>query len=411
MTTPNLYKTKFEKVVLQAIKRLQAGEMVLLTDSKEREHEADFVCCASFITESQLNFMRQYGTGIICASLLREQAERLNLDLLVPTSKTHCPFQTPFTMSLDAHTPNNSGVSVKDRCKTLRTLADPNCESSSFHTPGHIFPLQAHPHGVLGRQGHTEGSIDLMQLAKLNPCAVICEAVAPDGNMLMGDALTAFALKHDILIISIEDILAYRRLLGHHLISESESNITTKYGGFEIKAFKDIFGYEHCVLYHEPPTDQCLLRIHSSCLTGDVFKSTMCDCGEQLETAQRMIATSSGAIIYLQQEGRSIGLVNKIKAYHLQHQGLDTLESNQKLDLPIDNRNYFTAAAICRKLRIHSVELLTNNPEKARQLEYYGISISRCIHMPATISNHNKKYLHTKVTKMNHHPDLISNIN
>jgi len=403
MTMKN--KTLEESNIPKAIAALQRGECVILVDDASRENEGDLVCAGSTITDANINFMVTQGRGLVCLALAESEVSRLDLPMMTSTNQS--PYGTPFTVSIEAATGVTTGISAADRARTIRVASDPNSTRADIVVPGHIFPLRAKPRGVFERAGQTEGSVDLMRIAGLPPAAVICEILNDDGTMARIKDLRAFAKKHHLHIVHIRDIIQYRlqneTLV--HLISEAQ--IPTEHGMFDLKIFEtDIAKDMPLALVRMPlekPNDPVPVRIHSECLTGDAFGSLRCDCGWQLNFAKKHIAKTGGVIIYLRQEGRGIGLANKIRAYGLQDvEGIDTVEANQRLGFAPDLRDYGTAAQILRSLNIKSVQLLTNNPEKVSGLKSYGIEVVKRIPIEAPHTEHNQAYLQSKKKKMGH---------
>ncbi len=393
-----------------ALNELRQGRMIIVTDNPDRENEGDFVIAAETITPEIMNFIIRNSSGIVCLSLFEEDIKRLNLPFMVPPHENTSFRGTPFTISIDAKNGISTGVSAADRVKTIQAAIHPHAKPDDLDRPGHIFPLCARPGGVLERSGHTEGAIDLVRMAGLQPAAVLCEVMNADGTMSRGKQLEKFAKKHQLMMVSIEDIIAYRRHHENHIEEEVSTELPLDtYGTFKLTVIKEkITGVEHVVL-EKPQTgvqNTSLVRIHSACLTGDLFGSMRCDCHLQLHYALQRISEEGGVLIYLNQEGRGIGLLNKIKAYALQDNGLDTVEANEKLGLPIDSRNYYMAANILKNRQIKDIRLLTNNPEKVNDLKQYGISATIDT-MPGFCNQHNEKYLQTKIDKLNHSIALI----
>ncbi|MBI5448021.1 MAG: 3,4-dihydroxy-2-butanone-4-phosphate synthase [Gammaproteobacteria bacterium] len=377
--------------------------MIILTDNPERENEGDLIFPAETITSDVVNFMIRKGTGIVCLSLTAEALKKLELPLMVSTSDNSSSRGTPFTLSIDARHGITTGVSAADRVKTIHdAVLDPKPEN--LVKPGHIFPLQAREGGVLERAGHTEGAVDLVRLAGFKPAAVLCEIMNEDGSMTHGEKLEEFARVHQITLLSIDDLVAYR--LRHENLIEKETSALLplkEYGEFTITVIKEkINGDEHVVLTKNLKTNNPLVRIHSACMTGDLFHSLRCDCHQQLHYSLKKISEEGGLLIYLNQEGRGIGLFNKIKAYALQEKGLDTLEANEQLGLPIDSRKYYLAANILRNKKIKKLKLLTNNPEKVNDLNRYGSFDVEAMPLPAFYNEYNVDYLNVKKTKLQH---------
>jgi len=392
--------------VEQAIRELKAGKMIIVTDDPDRENEGDLIALADTITEEQMNFMIRNGTGIVCLALTPQHLKQFQLPLMVAQEENSSMRGTPFTVSIDAAEGITTGVSAADRIKTVQAMMNDDAVPADIVKPGHIFPLQARSGGVLQRRGHTEGAVDFARLAGFKPAAVLCEIMNMDGSMASGKSLEDFAEKHNLFTVSIEDLVAYR--LRHENILEAESSAILpleNYGTFKITVFKDKYSqHEHVVLYKEskntakPP----LVRIHSSCMTGDLFFSQRCDCNKQLHYSLQKISHEGGVLIYLSQEGRGIGLFNKIKAYSLQESGHDTVQANIELGLPVDSRRYFVAANILREYNMHNIRLLTANPNKIRDLKLFGIDHIAVEPMPLFQHEHNKNYLKTKIEKLNH---------
>lgn len=389
-----------------AIRELKKGNMLILTDHPEREDEGDLILPAEKVTAENMNFIIRHSSGIVCLSLLEQQLNQLDLPLMVPENNNTSLRGTPFTISIDAKAGITTGVSAEDRVRTVLTAIDELAKPADLARPGHIFPLRAQAGGVLTRAGHTEGSIDITTLAGFKPAAVLCELMNPDGSMMRGKKLLEFALQHQIKILSIEDIVAYRLAHENFITEEVTAQLPIKNGsGFQITVVKDkLTGLEHTMLSkeHSSLSPYTLVRIHSACLTGDLFESLRCDCHQQLTYSLERINEAGGLLIYLNQEGRGIGLLNKIKAYALQEQGFDTIEANQQLGLPVDSREYYIAANMLRNRNIQRVKLLTNNPEKVQQLQKLGIQEVVMENTPTFYTEHNKQYLQVKKVKLNH---------
>lgn len=385
------------------ISDLKKGKLILLTDSSDRENEGDLVCSAEKITPAKIAFMARFGRGLICVPLTEKRAAELHLPPM--TEKNTTPFQCNFTISVDAKEGTTTGISAFDRAKTIQKLVDPKTRPEDFMRPGHVFPLVAREGGVLIRSGHTEGSLDFMKLAGLAPVAVICEVMGDDGRMLRGKKLKQFAKQHHLSMTSIESLIEYRRE-GETLIERLvETNLPTEYGTFRAIVFRStVDSKEHVALVMGTPSTKTLVRVHSECLTGDIFQSVRCDCKRQLDAALRMIAkVGKGVLLYMRQEGRGIGLVNKLRAYNLQDMGFDTIEANEKLGLPADLREYGIGAQILVDLGVRDMRLMTNNPRKIVGLEGYGLSVVERVPLEiAPQSKRDLKYLRAKKIKLGH---------
>lgn len=395
------------QAVNKAIQALQNGQIILLTDPLDRENEGDFVFPAEIMTSDVMNFMIQHGTGIVCISLPEDHLRRLDIPLMIPANQNTTRYSTPFTIPVDAKDGVTSGVSAADRTKTIKALMDPQAKPDDLVRPGHVYPLQTRPGGVLERNGHTEGALDIVRLAGFKAGAVICEAIHPDGTMVKGADLITLAEKHHLPILSIDDLILYR-LATENLIQETThaSLPTEHYGEWQIHVIREKYTQnEHTVLFKAPADikQPVLVRIHSCCLTGDVFGSLRCDCQKQLEYSMKKMSTEGGLLIYLNQEGRGIGLFNKIRAYALQEKGLDTVEANVELGFPIDSRSYHIVPSILRQMGINQIHLLTNNPKKVAELKQYGFLNVEREAMPSFVNPLNQHYLSTKKDRLNHH--------
>lgn len=403
MKTRSVPAKKFHSIP-DILKDFKKGKMVILTDDEDRENEGDLVIAASHITPAAVNFMATHGRGLICVPILRERAQQLGLQRMVLDNRES--FRTDFTVSVDAREGVTTGISAADRAKTIRLLASSKATPHDLVQPGHIFPLQAKPGGVLQRAGHTEAAVDLAKLAGLDPSAVICEILKPDGTMARLKDLLEFAQKFKIKIANIRDLIEYRRKTEKLVVIEQQIKMPTDYGDFDLYLFSSkIDGQHHVALVKGKidPKKPMVVRVHSECLTGDVFGSRRCDCGNQLHDALKMIEKEkSGILVYMRQEGRGIGLPAKIHAYKLQEQGYDTVEANLKLGYPSDLREYGLGAQILHELGVRQIKLLTNNPKKVVGLSGYGLKIVSQIPMKVQSNPHNKKYLQTKKTKMGH---------
>lgn len=387
----------------EVIEDLKAGKPVIIVDDESRENEGDLVLAAEFATRESINFIIKEARGLLCTPMLERDLLRLGIPQMVEKNTDN--HETAFTVSVD-HVDTTTGISPEERAVTMQKLIDPSAKPEDFRRPGHVFPLRYKEGGVLVRQGHTEASIDLCKLAGLYPAAAICEITNDEGYMSRMDDLLAFSKKHDLKIASVEALIEYRKRHDKLVSIAAETKLPTKYGDFRIIIFKNEVDHkEHLMIVKGDVRGKSdvLMRIHSECLTGDVFGSHRCDCGEQLENALRCIEEQGeGIVIYMRQEGRGIGLTNKIKAYTLQDQGYDTVEANVKLGFPPDMREYSLAAQMLRELDVKSVKLLTNNPEKKEDLERWGITVSKRVPIVIKANSINAKYLNTKKEKMRH---------
>lgn len=381
---------------------IKRGRMVVITDDEGRENEGDLLMAGRFATPEKINFMAKYGRGLICAPLTADRAEALDLFQMERENKD--PFKTNWLISVDAAKGVTTGISAADRARTIKILAAPGALPGDLTRPGHIFPLKSRPGGVLARAGHTEACTDLVRLAGLTGAGVICEIMNPDGTMSRLPQLTRFAARHKLKMATIADLIAWRRRKETLVEKMSSSTLPTEFGTFEISVYKEkLTGLEHAALTFGKVTDPALVRVHSECLTGDVFGSRRCDCGPQLHAAMRMIAKAgSGAILYMRQEGRGIGLANKIKAYSLQDKGYDTVTANEALGFAADLRDYGIGAQILCDLGLHRLRLITNNPKKLAGLGGYGLVIAGRVPLEIAPNKHNARYLDTKRHKMGH---------
>ena len=387
----------------EVIEDLKAGKPVIIVDDESRENEGDLVLAAEFATRESINFIIKEARGLLCTPMLEKDLIRLGIHQMVEKNTDN--HETAFTVSVD-HVDTTTGISPEERAVTMQKLIDPNAKPEDFRRPGHVFPLRYKEGGVLVRQGHTEASIDLCKLAGLYPAAAICEITNDEGYMSRMDDLLAFSKKHNLKIASVEALVEYRKRHDRLVSIAAETKLPTKFGDFRIIVFKNEVDHkEHLMIVKGDVRGKSdvLMRIHSECLTGDVFGSHRCDCGEQLENALRSIEEQGeGIVIYMRQEGRGIGLTNKIKAYTLQDQGYDTVEANVKLGFPPDMREYSLAAQMLRELDVKSVKLLTNNPEKKEDLERWGITVTKRVPIVIKANSINAKYLNTKKEKMRH---------
>jgi 3,4-dihydroxy 2-butanone 4-phosphate synthase / GTP cyclohydrolase II len=392
--------------VEEAIDQIRAGNMVILVDDEDRENEGDLTMAAEKVTPAAINFMAKYGRGLICLSMTSEQCDRLDLPLMVKNNTS--PFQTGFTISIEAKDGVTTGISAADRATTIQTAVADGAKAGDLVRPGHVFPLRARDGGVMVRVGQTEGSVDLARLAGLKPAGVICEVMDEDGTMARMPALEEFSEKHGIGIVTIADLVEYRMRAESFVHRAAATTIPTEYGGeFEMMAFEnDVDSLLHIALVKGDidPEQPVLVRVHSECMTGDIFGSMRCDCGDQLHQAMEMISKEgAGVLVYLRQEGRGIGLVNKLKAYELQQkQGMDTVEANRKLGFKDDLRDYGIGAQILRNIGVRKMRLLTNNPKKMVGLEGYGLSIVEQIPIEIEPNEFNRCYLECKKLKMGH---------
>ena len=389
----------------EALDDIRNGKIIIVVDDEDRENEGDFICAAELVTPESVNFMATHGRGLICASLTEERCTELDLPMMV-TSNTSS-HSTAFTVSVDllGHG-TTTGISAPDRAKTLRALVDPVTRPDDLARPGHIFPLKAKRQGVLRRAGHTEAAVDLTKLADLKPGGVLVEIMNEDGTMARLPELLRIAGEFDLKIISIKDLIAFRLNTDSIILKGTEVHLPTEYGDFSLIPFiQKSNGLEHVALIKGSwsESDHILVRVHSSCVTGDIFGSFRCDCGDQLHEAMRMVQKEGrGVIIYLNQEGRGIGLYNKMKAYKLQEQGRDTVQANVDLGFRDDERDYGVGAGMLHSIGIRNIRLITNNPVKKAGLEGYGMKIVEIISLEVSSNQHNQFYLETKRDKMGH---------
>ena len=395
--------------VQEAAELYRRGEMVIIVDDEDRENEGDLCIAADKITPEAVNFMAKFGRGLVCLALTEERCRDLDLPLMVEKNTSN--YGTAFTVSIEARGRVTTGISAHDRSETVRVAIDPKTRPADLLRPGHVFPLRAKKGGVLKRAGQTEASVDLAMIAGMTPAAVICEIMNEDGTMARLGDLREFAVRHSLRIISVADIIKYRMKTEKHVTCLASPVLPTEHGHFRVHAYRsDITGEEHVALVMGEITesDEVLVRVHSSCLTGDVFHSNRCDCGDQLQRAFEMIAAEKkGVILYLLQEGRGIGLVNKLKAYELQDQGDDTIEANAKLGFAPDIRDYGTGSQILRDLGVRKMRLLTNNPAKFVAIEGFGLEIVERVPLEIAPSSTTRKYLEAKKKKLGHILELV----
>ena len=401
MTTPD---TRFSTIE-DAIEDIRAGKMVVVCDAPDRENEGDLTMAAQFATPHAVNFMATNGRGLICLALTPERCDELGLDLM--TAKNESGFKTAFTISVEAREGVSTGISAHDRAHTIQVAVDPRSEAHDLVQPGHVFPLKAKGGGVLERAGQTEAAVDLARLAGLIPAGVICEVMKDDGTMARVPDLVEYCDEHELKMITVADLIAYRQRTERLIERVAEAVLPTAFGEFTAIGFRSLVDGKHHVAMVKGEVDgepDILVRMHSECLTGDVFHSLRCDCGEQLESALSMIEREGrGVLVYLAQEGRGIGLLNKLRAYKLQEEnGLDTVEANVALGLPVDLRDYGIGAQILKDLGLSSIRILTNNPKKIIGLEGYGLSVSEQLPIQVIANPHNEGYLHTKRERMGH---------
>lgn len=390
--------------VKEVLEDLRQGKMIILVDDEARENEGDLTIAAEKVTPEAINFMAKYGRGLICLALSPEIVEKLKLPLMVYDNRS--PYKTAFTVSIEARQGVTTGISAADRAHTILTAVAEDAKTEDLIQPGHVFPLRARKGGVLFRTGQTEGSVDLARLAGLSEAAVICEIMNEDGTMARMPDIEKFSKKHDLKIAAVADIIAYRMQTESFVHSAAETILPTPYGEFKAIAFSnDIDDYEHLALVkgNIDPDKEVMVRVHSECLTGDVFSSYRCDCGEQLKKAMEMVEREGlGVILYLHQEGRGIGLVNKLKAYKLQDEGFDTVEANEQLGFDPDLRDYGVGAQILVALGVRKMKLITNNPRKIIGLEGYNLKVTGRVPIEIEPRPENRKYLLTKCQKLGH---------
>lgn len=386
-----------------ALADLRQGKLIIVTDDENRENEGDLICAGEFATPDLVNFMATYARGLICMPISEQIAEKLELPQMVTTNTDN--HGTAFTVAVD-HVDTTTGISAFDRSLTVRACASQQAKASDFRRPGHVFPLTAKPGGVLERNGHTEATVDLMKLAGLTEVGLCCEVMADDGTMMRLKDLKKLAQVHELTMISIQELQAYRQQCDHWLTRETKTKMPTKYGEFMAYGYvNQLTGAHHIALVKGDIENgnAIICRLHSECLTGDVFGSLRCDCGQQFAAAMTKIEQAgSGVLLYLRQEGRGIGLINKLRAYELQEQGMDTLEANLALGFKGDARDYYEGAQILKDLGVKTIDLLTNNPDKVRQLEVNGVKVRQRLPLQMPETAYDLAYLQTKQEKMGH---------
>lgn len=397
--TKNVFST-----VEEAIEAIRTGEMIIVVDDENRENEGDLLMAADMISQEQVNFMITHGKGLLCVPMEADVAQRLEIGLM--TNKNNERHGTKFTVSVDLIAGTSTGISAKERAMSIKALADPNSTARMFMRPGHVFPLLAERGGVLKRAGHTEAAVDLAKFAELNPVGAICEVIREDGEMARLDDLIPFAQKHKLKIITIESLIHWRRKKERLVHPVSRAKLPTSYGMFDIITYVSDLSDEYhlaLVMGEIKKEEATLVRVHSECLTGDALHSLRCDCGEQLARAFEMISEAGkGVILYMRQEGRGIGLLNKIAAYHLQDNGADTVQANLQLGFPEDLRDYGIGAQILKDIGLKKIKLLTNNPKKIIGLTGYGLEIVERVPIEIEAGDDNRRYLRTKKNKMGH---------
>jgi len=408
MSTPEQTHPDVEfSTIEEALEDIAAGKMIVVVDDEDRENEGDLVMAAEFVTPDAINFMTRQAGGWICLTLTPERCDELGLELM--SLKNESAHETPFTVTIEAREGVTTGISTADQATTIATAVDPAKGRADIVVPGHVHPLKARDGGVLERTGHTEASVDLARLAGCTPAGLICEIQNEDGSMARVPDLQAYSFKHGLKLVTIADLIAYRRRHDKLVERVVSTRLPTAFGDFDVVGYRSLLDDKHHVALVKGDvsgTDDVLVRVHSECLTGDVFHSLRCDCGEQLESALAMIEQEGrGVLLYLAQEGRGIGLLNKLRAYKLQEEGMDTVEANEALGLPADLRDYGIGAQILVDLGLGSIRILTNNPKKISGLGGYGLSVTAQIPIAHPPNEHNEAYLRTKAERMGHtHP-------
>lgn len=403
-----ILKNKIFTNIKTAAGQMKNGKMIIVVDDEKRENEGDLIMAAEKVTPESINFMIKNGRGLICTPMIEEDLQRLHLALM--TSENTESHQTQFTISVDAKKNTTTGISAFDRAETIKVLADSNSKPGNLRKPGHIFPLKAQPGGVLKRAGHTEAAVDLAKIAGLRPIGILCEIIKDNGEMARLDDLKIFSEKHNLSIITIRDLIEYRQKKEQLIFRVTEADLPTKFGHFRIIGYESPITSEYHIALVKGDVagkKNVLVRVHSKCLTGDTFHSLRCDCGDQLEKSLIMIEKEGlGVLVYMHQEGRGIGLINKIKAYCLQDEGKDTVEANEELGFKKDLRDYGLGAQILKELGLSTIRILTNNPKKIVGLNGYGIEILERISINVKPQKENIKYLKTKKNKMGHLIDV-----